>query len=185
MDEQFMDLISDINSSIEKIRETPSKGKMVSSFLDTNIPGVSGIMSLNLLFSDKIDVFIDKILDLFIMGDFSNVEDHESKLLEFLNKVGIKETSFQGKISKTIIDGIEKAVNSKKFMNSTSKIKKALIVLRELKRKRRSIDKEDKYKYDHAVKTLKSILKIISDIYKKRSLINDKFKEGLDILVNQ
>lgn len=156
----------------------------VGQHVNLNIDGLGSIQSLNFLFSPTMDKAIDLLLDVTINGKFDIALEKLNQFVKMFDSMGIGQGLFNGQIGSHVIQTIRASVNSIKFQKTSSKIKKALLVLKNLQKQVKKFkDPEMKQKYEDAVYAIKSIVSVIAQLYKYRKKINDKVLKGLGTIV--
>lgn len=155
-------------------------GQEIPQHMNLQIDGISSTGGIDLLFAPYIDKIMDKLLDLFIRGDYNQILDKLNNITSIFSKGGIGRGFFDGEVSKTIINSIKNSTRSLNYNKTNSKIKKALIIVRNLKRQMRRIpDPETRKKYEDAVYALTALTKMLKSIYKNRKYLNDRVLKGL------
>jgi len=176
-------LISEINSSAEKLRKKKVKVKDedLPSNLKLMLTGVSDIKAVNFLFSSRLDVLLDKLLTLAMSGELmSNIEKfmtNEEEIKKLFDSFGFGEGSFEGPISKTILNSVRDSMESEKYMKLSSDAKKIKYVYKKLTMKWWSFwNKPDlRKKYEQALYAIEKILRIIANVYENRIKIMNGF----------
>ena len=176
-----MNLMSDLSLQNRSIGSGAGLMNQVMSFA-----GLSDAKGLNLLFSPVIDKAIDNVLDMFITGNFDSVLSKLDNISNVLASGGVGEGLFTGEISQRIIASIKNSMQSYKFNKTGSKIKKALIVLKNLKAQAKQIvNPETRKKFEDAMYALNAILKTLKSLYKNRKFVNDRLISGIHNLVKE
>ena len=176
-----MNLMSDLSLQNRSIGSGAGLMNQVMSFA-----GLSDAKGLNLLFSPVIDKAIDNVLDMFITGNFDSVLSKLDNISNVLSNGGVGEGLFTGEISQRIIASIKNSMQSYKFNKTGSKIKKALIVLKNLKAQAKQIvNPETRKKFEDAMYALNAILKTLKSLYKNRKFVNDRLISGIRNLVKE
>lgn len=176
-----MNLMSDLSLQNRSIGSGAGLMNQVMSFA-----GLSDAKGLNLLFSPVIDKAIDNVLDMFITGNFDSVLSKLDNISNVLSNGGVGEGLFTGEISQRIITSIKNSMQSYKFNKTGSKIKKALIVLKNLKAQAKQIvNPETRKKFEDAMYALNAILKTLKSLYKNRKFVNDRLISGIHNLVKE
>ena len=176
-----MNLMSDLSLQNRSIGSGAGLMNQVMSFA-----GLSDAKGLNLLFSPVIDKAIDNVLDMFITGNFDSVLSKLDNISNVLANGGVGEGLFTGEISQRIISSIKNSMQSYKFNKTGSKIKKALIVLKNLKAQAKQIvNPETRKKFEDAMYALNAILKTLKSLYKNRKFVNDRLISGIHNLVKE
>ena len=176
-----MNLMSDLSLQNRSIGSGAGLMNQVMSFA-----GLSDAKGLNLLFSPVIDKAIDNVLDMFITGNFDSVLSKLDNISNVLSNGGVGEGLFTGEISQRIIASIKNSMQSYKFNKTGSKIKKALIVLKNLKAQAKQIaNPETRKKFEDAMYALNAILKTLKSLYKNRKFVNDRLISGIHNLVKE
>ena len=174
--------LSDINSlsNSSNIYAQSDIGKKV----DLKVDGLYSIQSLNFLFSPTIDKTIDLLLDVCINGKFDVALGKLSQFIGMFDSMGIGQGLFNGQIGSHVIQVIKDSVNSMKFAKTKNKIKKVLLVIKNLQRQiKKYKDPEMRKKYEEAVYAIKSVISVIAQLYKHRKSINDNVLRGLGNIV--
>lgn len=176
-----MNLMSDLSLQNRSIGSGAGLMNQIMSF-----SGLSDAKGLNLLFSPVIDKAIDNVLDMFITGNFDSVLSKLDNISNVLSNGGVGEGLFTGEISQRIIASIKNSMQSYKFNKTGSKIKKALIVLKNLKAQAKQIvNPETRKKFEDAMYALNAILKTLKSLYKNRKFVNDRLISGIRNLVKE
>ena len=186
------DYIDSINSDIEEIhsnaeyinkvdpKDLPSDFKLMMG----NSAGNSKI--LQFIFDTRLDHVIDNLLNKIMYGNFDDLDKYSDIIKKVFNFVGIGEDTLSGPVSKILIANISNSVNSINFNSTKSKIKKCILVIRNLNKQAKVIeDKELRKKYKEAVYALKQTLRFISKVYKDRRIISNRVKRGLSIAIHE
>ena len=98
--------------------------------------------------------------------------------------MGIGTGFFNGRIGGRVVETIKNSVNSVKFQKTSSKIKKVLLILKNLKRNIKTYnDPIERQKYEEALYAIKSVISVIATIYKNRKKINGKVVKGLNNII--
>jgi len=184
-EKELNNLISSINKEIDEIKDNPTKTKELPSTFKILLSGISSQGGINTLFSPEIDKILENFVDLFISGKIDTLLLNEEKLKEIFETIGIGEGSFEGPISKTVIASIQNSMQSFKYLKMKSKLRKMMLVFKELKQKAKNFHGEDRKKYDEAVYSCKQLLRIIQKVYKNRKLVNERMKKGLSYLLKE
>lgn len=176
-----MNLMSDLSLQNRSIGSGTGIMNQVMSFA-----GLNDVKGLNLLYSPVIDKAIDNVLDMFITGNFDSVLSKLDSISNVLANGGVGEGLFTGEISQRIIASIKNSMQSYKFNKTGSKIKKALIVLKNLKAQAKQIvNPETRKKFEDAMYALNAILKTLKSLYKNRKFVNDRLISGIHNLVKE
>lgn len=167
----------DHTSDIYKQNKTPE-------FISTQIDGIPSIKAIDFLFSPQIDKVIDTLLDVCINGKFDAMLDGLSRFVKTFDSMGIGTGFFNGRIGGRVVETIKSSVNSVKFQKTSSKIKKVLLILKNLKRNIKTYnDPIERQKYEEALYAIKSVISVIATIYKNRKKINGKVVKGLNNII--
>lgn len=167
----------DYTSDIYKQNKTPE-------FISTQIDGIPSIKAIDFLFSPQIDKVIDTLLDVCINGKFDAMLDGLSRFVKTFDGMGIGTGFFNGRIGGRVVETIKNSVNSVKFQKTSSKIKKVLLILKNLKRNIKTYnDPIERQKYEEALYAIKSVISVIATIYKNRKKINGKVVKGLNNII--
>ena len=184
LDPEFMSSMMSIMSCMKDMSTDSKDLKQTDLPVSLNIDGLYSGKSLEFLFSAVSDGLIDKILDVFNRGDFNSVIELCKKFANMLNQMGVGNGIFQGEISNRVVHVIQSSINSTKFNKTKTKLKKSLLIVKNLKKQAKYItDSETKEKYLNAVMALKTMVKIISNVYENRKKINKEVVTGLKSLV--
>ena len=184
LDPEFMSSMMSIMSCMNDMTADSKDVKPTNLPLSLNIDGLYSSKSLEFLFSAVSDGLIDKMLDAFNSGDYNAVIELCKKFADILNQMGVGNGIFQGEISNRVIHVIQSSVNSVKFNKTKTKLKKALLIVKNLKKQARYIsDKETREKYLNAVMALKTMVNVINNVYENRKKINKEVVNGLKSLV--
>lgn len=184
LDPEFMSSMASIMSCMNDMSDTAGDFSGPINPIQLNLDGIYSGKSLEFLFSALSDGLINQILDVFNSGDYSKVIDLCKKFADMLNQMGIGNGAFQGEISNRVISVVKQSINSAKFNRTKTKIKKALLIVRNLKRQARYIDdKGTREKYMSAVAALKTMVRVINNVYENRKKINGEVVKGLKSLV--
>jgi hypothetical protein len=185
-------LISDINKSASEIRKNKVKVKDIAdSDLPTNfrlmLSGLPNSKSLDRLFSTRLDVLMDNLMNLILSGDLmGNVQkfiSNEKELKKFLDSLGFGEGSFEGPVSRTVLDTIRNSMESIDYVRLDSDAKKIEFVYKKLRMKWWSFwnKPELRKKYEQALDAITQILLVVSRVYKNR----EKIIKGLGNIVKE
>lgn len=156
------------------------KDQEIPQHMSLQIDGISSTGGIDLLFAPYIDKIMDKLLDLFITGDYEQILEKLNNITSIFSKGGVGRGFFDGEVSQTIINSIKNSTRSLNYNKTNSKIKKALIIVRNLKRQMKRIpDPETRKKYEDAVYALTALTKMLKSIYKNRKYLNDRVLKGL------
>jgi hypothetical protein len=180
--------VDEMNNSMDTMRNKKIEVRKedLPSNLSLMIPGIENIPALNLLFSSRLDVLIEKLLGMILSGDFEKILKSEDSLRTFLKSSGIGDGAFEGPVSRNVIASVQSSVNSIKFARTKSKMGQALLVLGNLKSHAKTIkDKTERKKYDEAVYAIERVMRMVSLVYKNRQIINDKVYRGLKNIVKE
>lgn len=175
-------LIADINSSASEIRKKKPRAKDIAEKdLPSNfgliISGITGSKGIEKLFSTRLDVLLDNLMNLALSGDIvTNIEkflNNEEELRKFLDSLGFGEGSFKGPVSKTILDTVRNSMESMDYVKLDSDAKKVAFVYKRLRMKWWSFWNKPQLrkKYEQALKAITSILEIVARIYRNRERI--------------
>lgn len=192
MDNRELDfLIDDINDNIEAMLSQSNDdtgNEDLPSDMEILVSGIVDIKALNHLFSGNIDKILQKLFDLVLTGDFETVLKNIEPLADSFMTAGITggKQPFSGKISTSLLNSIQSSMESRKFNTMKSKLRKVLLVSKNLKRNAKNIkDPIEKKKYLDAAYAIHKTVVMASKIYKTRRLVNNRVKRGLNTLVNE
>ena len=184
LDPQFISSMMSIMSCMNDMSSDSKDLKQTDLPVALNIDGLYSSKSLEFLFSAVSDGLIDKILDVFNRGDFNSVIELCKKFANMLNQMGVGNGIFQGEISNRVIHVIQSSINSTRFNKTKTKLKKSLLIVKNLKKQAKYItDAETKEKYLNAVMALKTMVNVINNVYENRKKINKEVVTGLKSLV--
>lgn len=189
MDEKeksLADLVDSLNNSIDDLRKDKIPTNNLPSNLSIMLSGVSDQIGIQTLFSPKVDSVLNGLFDNIMSGKFDSVISGATNLNDLVDSLGdrIGENYFKGDISKRLLGTISNSINSQQFVNTKSKMKKALLVIKDVKQEGKTItDKGEKKKFDQAVYALKKTMKVAITIYKQRKKITDRVIKGLKYAV--
>jgi hypothetical protein len=180
---QIEKLISEINSSAEKLRKKKIivKDEDLPSNLKLMLTGVTDSKAINFLFSSRVDVLLDKLLTLAMSGELlANIEKfitNEEDIKKLFDSFGFGEGSFEGPVSKTILNTVRDSMESEKYMKLSSDAKKVKYIYQKLTMKWWSFwNKPDlRKKYEQALYAIEKILRIIANVYENRIKIVNGF----------
>ena len=178
--------VIDVMSSLSSLSKSPEAydNSNTGQSVNLNANGLSSVNALNFLFSPSVDKLIDNLLDVCINGKFDVVLNQLQKLVKSFDAMKIGQGLFNGQIGSHVIETIERSVKSLKFQKTASKIKKVLLVLKNLKKQANHFkDPVVREKYEQAIYAIKSLIQVIAGIYKNRKKINDKVLKGLGNIV--
>jgi len=190
------DLLSQVNSAFSIMDDFKSDAKsyenaMLPSSINLTAKGLYSANALNFLFSPKVEIAINNILDIFLSGNYQSALDKTKALVDVFNKLGIGREIFKGQIGSTILKTISNTTVKVDLSKTKSKLKKVLAlasskkeILKNLKVEGAKIDDPIvKEKYDRAVDALKKIVKVIISIYKNRKKISNEIIGGLNTIM--
>jgi hypothetical protein len=175
-------LIADINRSASEIRKKKVDVKNIDekdlpSNFSLMLTGVPGGKALQTLFSTRLDVLMDNLMNLALSGDLmGNIEKflrNEDELKGFLDSLGFGKGSFEGPVSKTILDTVRNSIESMDYMRIDNDAKKVEFVYKKLTMKwwRFWNKPELRKKYEQALRAIREILEIIARVYRNRERI--------------
>lgn len=113
--ENYIDSLNDSISEIEKNNISSVRQADLPSNLKILLGGISDSGAINFLFSDKVDQLIEKLFDMVMSGNFEQILNSQDDIGKIFEKVGIGTGYFEGEISKTVIQTIQKTTSSMKF----------------------------------------------------------------------
>ena len=175
-------LIADINRSASEIRKKKVSIKDIDekdlpSNFSLMLSGVPGSKALQTLFSTRLDKLMDNLMNLALSGDLmANIErflKNEEELKGFLSSLGFGQGSFEGPVSKTILDTVRNSMESMDYVKLDSDANKVEFVYKKLAMKWwRFWDKPDlRKKYGQALRAIRDILEVIARVYRNRERI--------------
>lgn len=160
------------------------KTETIPSGINMSLSGIGSERAIAFLFSPNIDKLIDNILDICINGKFDVLNDMINKLVGYCDTMGIGSGFFGGKIGSNVILTIKNSVNSIKFQKTASKIKKVLLVLKNLQKTAKTYkDPVERQKYEDAIYAIKSVVSIVATLYKNRAKINGRVIKGINNII--
>jgi hypothetical protein len=182
-------LIDEINKSAEELRskKIEVKDKDLPSNLSLMFTGVSNTKALDFLFSSRLDTLLEKLMNLAMSGELlTNIEKfltNEEEIKKLFKSFGFGEGSFEGPVSKTILDSVRDSMESVKYKQAKTDVEKVKIVYKKLAVKWFSFWNKpaERKKYEEAMRAIKTILKIVSQVYKNRV----KLLKGLGNIVTE
>ena len=187
------ELINSLNTSIEDIRNHPTKIDETPSNLEIMVRGVQDAEGIKSLFSPQVDNLINKMFKSIENMDFAKIIENKDLIMLFADKI-FGQGSFQGPVSTTVLNTIQSTVNSQKYMEMSSHLGKTVTTLKRLnllmknlqrnkKRFRRGTEEYEKYK--EAVYAIKQVLKFSARIYYNRKLINKQVYKGIHNIIHE
>lgn len=185
-------LVAEINRSAQSIR---NKKKSIKNIDERDLPsnfslmlsGVPGSKAFQTLFSTRLDVLMDNLMNIALSGDLmSNIEkflSNEDELKKFLESLGFGEGSFEGPVSKTILDTVRNSIESMEYVKMDNDAKKVAFVYKKLRMKWWSFwNKPDlRKKYEQAMRAIIDILEVVAKVYRNR----ERIVKGLGNIVNE
>jgi hypothetical protein len=182
-------LIDEINKSAEELRgkKIEVKEKDLPSNLSLMFSGVSNTKALDFLFSSRLDTLLEKLMNLAMSGELlTNIEkflSNEEEIKKLFDSFGFGEGSFEGPVSKTILNTVRDSMESTKYKQAKTDVEKVKIVYKKLSVKWFSFWNKpvERKKYEEAMRAIKTILKIVSQVYKNRV----KLLRGLGNIVTE
>ena len=190
--DSIKDYIDSLNDSIETIQANKVKFEDIkpedlpSDFKLMMGPNAEDNKMLKFIFDTKLDRTIDNLLNKFLSGDFDAIDQYSDLIKKVFESVGIGEDAFTGPVSQTLLDTLSNSINSINFNTTKSKIRKCMLITKNLKQRAKSIDnKEMKKKYLEAVYALKQTLKFIAKVYKNRRILTNRVRRGLQIAIHE
>lgn len=192
MDQNIAELLNSINSSIDDIKAHPTKSPE-TSMIEIAVRGLTSSSAIDLLFSPKLDDICNKLLNDIESGNFEKVlanYDGAEKLVNSMFGNG----SFQGPVSRQIINSVSNSVNSYKYQTMKTRVSKIATMLRKKRLVLKNLKKDEKVfkgdpetlkKYRDAVYAIKQVLKIIEKIYQNRKIVNKKLFDGVNAIIHE
>jgi hypothetical protein len=182
-------LIKEINDSADEIRKrkTDIKKMEMPSNLSLMLTGLGSPKALDKLFSSRLDTLLEKLMDLIMTGELmTNIEkffSNEKDIKEFFETMGFGEGSFEGPVSKTILQSVQDSIESEKYKKAKSDTDKIRAVYKDLKIKWFSFwnKPKERKKFEEAMYAIEKILKIVAQVYKNRV----KLLKGLGNIVTE
>lgn len=137
---------------------------------------------LDFIFSTKIDVVIDRMLHKIMSGDYSDIESMCNTVAKAMEALGLGEGAFKGPVSQHLMTNIMNSLNSGCYNTTKNNIRKAMIIVANLKKQGKQIDdRETRKKYYQAIKSLKLTIKLAAKVYRNRA----KIMKGLHCAINE
>jgi hypothetical protein len=130
---------------------------------------------------------MDNLMNIALSGDLmSNIEkflSNEDELKKFLESLGFGEGSFEGPVSKTILDTVRNSIESMEYVKMDNDAKKVAFVYKKLRMKWWSFwNKPDlRKKYEQAMRAITDILEVVAKVYRNR----ERIVKGLGNIVNE
>lgn len=182
-------MIDSINASIESMRNTEKeeiKDSDLPSNLQLMLSGVTNSRAIDFLFSTNLDKLMDKLLYMLESGEIEKILQNEEKMNTLFRSMGLGEGSFKGPVSKSILQNIQRSLDSKKFNTMTSKIQKIQLIMKNLKRQAKYLkDPELQKKYRDSVFAIEKVIKLIAKVYRNRRIISKRVIDGLANIVKE
>lgn len=192
MEDTLQSYIDSINNSIDVMRSNEKELKSVSA---DELPSDFKLMMtgsnisphiLNLLFDTKLDKVIDIVLNKFLSGDFDTINRYIQSIGEMFGRFTGGTNLFKGPIFEKIMGTINACLNSQKFANTKVKIRKAMLLIKELKnRAKEFVEPKMQEKYMQAVYAIKEVMRFIAKIYNNRKIITNKVLKGLNFAIHE
>ena len=182
-------LIKEINDSADELRtkKIEVKEKDLPSNLSLMFSGVSNTKALDFLFSSRLDTLLENLMNLAMSGDLMiNIEKfltNEEEIKKLFDSFGFGEGSFEGPVSKTILNSVRDSMESDKYKRAKSDVAKVKMVYKKLSIKWFSFWNKpaERKKYEQAMYAIRTILKMMAQIYKNRA----KIVKGLGNIVTE
>lgn len=187
------ELITSLNSSIEDIRQHPTKVDRIPSNFEIMVRGISSPSALDMLFSPKIDDLLNNLFKQIETGNFDKILSNQDSIEKLMNSL-FGEGSFKGPVSQSVLNSISATVQSRRYQEMKSNLGKSIVTLKKVnlvlknlqKNKKQFKDKPEEYKkYKEAVYAIKQVLKFAARIYRNRKIINKKVFDGLNNIVHE
>lgn len=187
------ELITSLNSSIEDIRQHPTKVDRIPSNFEIMVRGISSPSALDMLFSPKIDDLLNNLFKQIETGNFDKILSNQDSIEQLMNSL-FGEGSFKGPVSQSVLNSISATVQSRRYQEMKSNLGKSMVALKKVnlvlknlqKNKKQFKDKPEEYKkYKEAVYAIKQVLKFAARIYRNRKIINKKVFDGLNNIVHE
>lgn len=187
------ELITSLNSSIEDIRQHPTKVDRIPSNFEIMVRGISSSSALDMLFSPKIDDLLNNLFKQIETGNFDKILSNQDSIEQLMTSL-FGEGSFKGPVSQSVLNSISATVQSRRYQEMRSNLGKSIVALKKVnlvlknlqKNKKQFKDKPEEYKkYKDAVYAIKQVLKFAARIYRNRKIINKKVFDGLNNIVHE
>jgi hypothetical protein len=182
-------VIDNINTSIESMRSNEKeeiKNSDLPSNLQLMLSGVTNSKAIDFLFSANLDKLIEKLLNMLESGEIEKILQNEEKMNNLFGSVGIGRGTFKGPVSRSIIQNIQRSLDSKKFNNMKSKLRKIQLIIKNLRKQAKYLkDPELQKKYKEAVYAIEKVIKLVASIYRNRRIISKRVLDGLTNIVKE
>ena len=187
------ELITSLNSSIEDIRQHPTKVDRIPSNFEIMVRGISSPSALDMLFSPKIDDLLNNLFKQIETGNFDKILSNQDSIEQLMTSL-FGEGSFKGPVSQSVLNSISATIQSRRYQEMKSNLGKSIVTLKKInlvlknlqKNKKQFKDKPEEYKkYKDAVYAIKQVLKFAARIYRNRKIINKKVFDGLNNIVHE
>jgi hypothetical protein len=182
-------LINEINKSADELRKKKIevKEKDLPSNMSLMFTGVSNSKALDFLFSSRLDTLLEKLMTLAMSGELmTNIEKfftNEEDIKKLFDSIGFGEGTFEGPVSKTILQSIQDSMESDKYKKAKNDTQKIKTIYKNLKVKWFSFwnKPKERKKFEEAMYAIEKILKIVAQVYKNRV----KLLKGLGNIVTE
>ena len=187
------ELIDSINSSIEDIRNHPTKITELPSNFEIMVRGVQDAEGIESLFSPKVDKIISSMFSSIEKMDYTKILENKDIIMRIMDGIFGK-GSFRGPVSTTVLNSIQATVMSQKY-NETKKylgktlntLRKCNLVMKNLQRQQKNFKRgtEEYEKYKEAVDAIRAVLKFTARVYRNRKIINKKVYKGIHNIIHE
>lgn len=189
----LVELIDSINNSIEDIQKHPAKIDKLPSNLEIMVKGVTNSKAIDFLFSNNIDNILNILFKAIENGNIEEIFNNEDKIKKLTDNI-FGNGSFEGPISRTVLNSIQSSLQSKKYNEMKSNLgkvvtvlKKKNLIIKNLKNAGKNFknNKELMKKYNDTIYAIKRVLKLAEKVYLARKQINDNVFKGLNNIVHE
>lgn len=179
---EMLGLLDDINNSIKSLQANRIEPSHVPGTFSMMFSGSSKPSAIQFIFDNKLDKYIDQLLDLIMSGKIDEALDKVKYVINDFDKIDIDANKiFTSEVSKNFIFALKKATESSKFQKTKNNVQKIMVTIKELKRKAKNInDPKIRKKYEDTVYAFNKVLKVIASVYKSRKHINDRVLAGIN-----
>lgn len=186
-DREIIEALDELDKYEEYCKANPIIEPPPSTFAITMM-GASDNAALRFLYSSGLDHMVDKFLDLVIQGgSIEELLTSDEMFVNMMAKMGFDSSKLlNGVVSKTLIQAIDKTMESRSYIRTKSKMRKVVKVFHAMDRGAKTIkDKALREKYQEAARAVKQVIKFVGKIYKNRRLVDERVRKGLAIALNE
>ena len=123
------ELITSLNSSIEDIRQHPTKVDRIPSNFEIMVRGISSSSALDMLFSPKIDDLLNNLFKQIETGNFDKILSNQDSIEQLMTSL-FGEGSFKGPVSQSVLNSISATVQSRRYQEMKSNLGKSMVALK-------------------------------------------------------